>query len=93
FRERTLVNRERELANTVQLLARHFDQQFEDADTVATDLIDQINLAEITSPAMFRERMTGPTTNRFLRDKMSSVSYLGDIVIYDTEGEILNWSR
>jgi diguanylate cyclase (GGDEF)-like protein/PAS domain S-box-containing protein len=93
FRERTLVNRERELANTVQLLARHFDQQFEDADTVAADLIDQINLAEITSPAMFRERMTGPTTNRFLRDKISSVSYLGDIVIYDSEGEILNWSR
>ncbi|MBR0968707.1 EAL domain-containing protein [Bradyrhizobium diazoefficiens] len=93
FRERTLVNRERELANTVQLLARHFDQQFEDADTVAADLIEQINLAEITSPAMFRERMTGPVPNRFLRDKISSVSYLGDIVIYDSEGEILNWSR
>ena len=28
FRERTLANRERELENTVQLIARHFDQQF-----------------------------------------------------------------
>ena len=35
FRERTLSNRERELENTVQLIARHFDQQFEDSDVVA----------------------------------------------------------
>lgn len=93
FRERTLANRERELENTVQLIARHFDQQFEDADVVAADLIGQINLQEITSPAMFRERMSGPKTNQMLRDKISSVSYLGDIVIYDADGEIINWSR
>ncbi|MGY2931551.1 diguanylate cyclase (GGDEF)-like protein/PAS domain S-box-containing protein [Bradyrhizobium sp. GM6.1] len=41
FRERTLTNRERELENTVQLIARHFDQQFEDADVVAADVIGQ----------------------------------------------------
>ena len=93
FRERTLANRERELENTVQLIARHFDQQFEDADIVAADLIGQINLPEITSPAMFRERMSGPKTNQMLRDKISAVSYLGDIVIYDADGDIINWSR
>ena len=47
FRERTLVNRERELENTVQLIARHFDQQFEDSDVVATDVIGQMNLPDI----------------------------------------------
>ena len=30
FRERALANSERELENTVLLLTRHFDQQFED---------------------------------------------------------------
>ena len=30
FRERALSNNERELENTVLLLTRHFDQQFED---------------------------------------------------------------
>src|ERR1700759_1364893 len=58
FRERTLTNRERELENTVQLIARHFDQQFEDSDVVAADLIGQMHLPEITSPQMFRERMS-----------------------------------
>ncbi|QQO14593.1 EAL domain-containing protein [Bradyrhizobium diazoefficiens] len=93
FRERTLVNRERELENTVQLIARHFDQQFEDSDVVAGDLIGQMNLPEITSAAMFRERMSGSAANQMLRSKISSVSYLGDIAIYDADGELINWSR
>jgi PAS domain-containing protein len=93
FRERTLANRERELENTVQLIARHFDQQFQDSDVVAADLIGQMNLPEINSPAMFRERMSGATANQMLRSKISSVSYLGDIAIYDADGELINWSR
>ncbi|WP_026202191.1 EAL domain-containing protein [Bradyrhizobium sp. WSM2793] len=93
FRERTLANRERELENTVQLIARHFDQQFEDSDVVAADLIGQMSLTEITSPTMFRERMSGAAANQMLRSKISSVSYLGDIAIYDADGELINWSR
>ena len=71
FRERTLANRERELENTVQLIARHFDQQFEDSDVVAADLIGQMNLVEISSPAMFRERMSGPAAHQMLRRPLS----------------------
>ncbi|WP_407120519.1 EAL domain-containing protein [Bradyrhizobium sp. STM 3561] len=93
FRERALANRERELENTVQLIARHFDQQFQDSDSVAADVIEQMNLPEITSPAMFRERISGPATNQMLRSKIGSVSYLGDIAIYDADGELINWSR
>ncbi|OAF08259.1 diguanylate cyclase [Bradyrhizobium centrolobii] len=93
FRERTLANRERELQNTVQLITRHFDQQFEDSDLVAADLIGQMHLPEITSPEMFRERMSGPAANQMLRGKVGAVSYLGDIAIYDADGELINWSR
>ncbi|QAU50494.1 EAL domain-containing protein [Bradyrhizobium guangzhouense] len=93
FRERTLANRERELENTVQLIARHFDQQFEDSDVVAAELIGQMHLPDITSPQMFRERMSGPEANRMLRSRISAVSYLGDVAIYDADGEIISWSR
>src|SRR5581483_1715197 len=93
FRERTLANRARELENTVPLIARHFDQQFEDSDIVAADLIGQMHLPEITSPQMFRERMSGPEVNRILRSRIGAVSYLGDIAIYDSDGEIISWSR
>jgi hypothetical protein len=39
FRERALHSSERELENTVLLLARHFDQQLEDFEAVQKDLI------------------------------------------------------
>ena len=42
FRERALANSERELENTVLLLTRHFDQQFEDSDTIAADVTGRI---------------------------------------------------
>ena len=42
FRERALSNSERELENTVLLLTRHFDQQFEDSKTIAGNLIAQL---------------------------------------------------
>ena len=47
FRERALVNSERELENTVLLLARHFDQQFEDSEIIASDVIAQMQISEI----------------------------------------------
>jgi diguanylate cyclase (GGDEF)-like protein/PAS domain S-box-containing protein len=93
FRERALVNSERELENTVLLLTRHFDQQFEDSDTVAADLIAQMNLSDITSPEIFRERMSNPEAHRMLAGKISAVSYLGDIAIYDAAGDLIAWSR
>src|ERR1039458_4186706 len=40
FRERALVNSERELENTVLLLARHFDQQLEQLDIVQRQLVE-----------------------------------------------------
>ena len=49
FRERALLNSERELENTVLLLARHFDQQFEDSDTIAADVIARLHVSDIAS--------------------------------------------
>ena len=49
FRERALVNSERELENTVLLLARHFDQQFEDSNTIAADVISRLQISGFAS--------------------------------------------
>src|SRR4051794_13561771 len=50
FRERAISNSERELENTVLLVARHFDQQFEDAETITADVISKLRSFEISSP-------------------------------------------
>ena len=92
YRERALNNGERELENTVLLLSRHFDQEMEDAESVATNLISQLELSGIASPGIFRERMSGPDAHRMLKSKVSVLSYLDDVNIYDYKGDLINSS-
>jgi diguanylate cyclase (GGDEF)-like protein/PAS domain S-box-containing protein len=91
FRERALGNSERELENTVLLLTRHFDQQFEDSETLATDLIAQLQISGLASAEMFRERMSGPEAHQIFKSK--GLSFLGDVSLFDSEGTLINWSR
>ena len=58
FRERALSNSERELENTVLLLTRHFDQQFEDCEIISTNLIAQMQFSGMASPEIFKSRMS-----------------------------------
>jgi diguanylate cyclase (GGDEF)-like protein/PAS domain S-box-containing protein len=93
FRERALVNSERELKNAVQLLARHFDEQFEDSDAIAADVITRLRISDVDSPVMFKYRVASVDAQEILRSKGGALSYLGDISIFDSDGQIINWSR
>ena len=93
FRERALVSSERELENTVLLLSRHFDQQFEDSDTIAADIISRLQISGIGSDKEFKERIASTEAHEILRAKADVLSYLGDISIFDSNGELINWSR
>ena len=93
FRERALANGERELENTVLLLTRHFDQQFEDSDTIAADVIARLHIPGIASSEAFREWISSAEAHEILRSKAGVLSYLGDISIYGADGEMINWSR
>ena len=63
FRERALNSSERELENTVLLLARHFDQQLEDFEVIQKDLVAQIESSGITSQRGFQAQMSGSATS------------------------------
>src|SRR5258708_6209345 len=93
FRERALGNSERELQNTVLLLTRHFEQQFEDSETIATDVISQLQISGIASSERFRERMSSPQTHEILRSKTAGLSYLGDISILGSRGDLMTWAQ
>jgi diguanylate cyclase (GGDEF)-like protein/PAS domain S-box-containing protein len=92
FRERALGNSERELKNAVLLLARHFDQQFEDSDIIANNLISQMHISGIDSPEIFRSQMSGSEAHLALKSKVSVLSYIGDILIFDADGNLINSS-
>ena len=93
FRERALRNSERELENTVLLLARHFDQQLEDFEVVQQDLIAYIQSNGITTS----ETATGAgcparDIHLMLKSKMDALSYVGGINVFDADGELINSS-
>ena len=54
FRERAIANSERELENTVRLLTRHFDQQFDDTEVIAADVIREMQVSRIETADAFR---------------------------------------
>src|SRR3979490_3384050 len=58
FRERALHNSERELENTVLLLARHFDQQLQDFEAVQKDLISFMRSSGIATAQNYKLPMT-----------------------------------
>jgi diguanylate cyclase (GGDEF)-like protein len=92
FRERALIDTERELANTVLLLAHHLDQQFEDFEVVQKDIVAYIRSTEVTSIDAFKREMTSRDTLEMLKNKSNGSSDVAGINIFDAEGALINSS-
>ena len=92
YRERALGNSERELENTVLLLSRHFEQQFEDYDAIAANLVTQMQIGSLRSSEQFRARMSTPAVHDMLRDRGDLSSHVGEVSIFDSEGRLINSS-
>ncbi|MDP3077773.1 EAL domain-containing protein [Bradyrhizobium sp.] len=92
FRERALTNSERELENTVLLLTRHFEQQFEDSEIVANDVIARMQFSEIDSPETFRIWMSSHDAHLILKSKVNLLSNIGTAGIFDADGKLINSS-
>jgi len=89
FRERTLNGNERELENTVLLLARHFDQQLEDFAVVLKDVAAQIQSDGIT-PERFRGQLGTLEWHEKLRTKVGAYSDIAGINMFDADGTLIN---
>jgi diguanylate cyclase (GGDEF)-like protein/PAS domain S-box-containing protein len=92
FRDRALRNSERELENTVLLLARHFDQRLEDFQVVQKDLIAFMRSSGIATPENYKRRMSGHDIHLMLKSKIEALSYVGGINVFDAEGNLINAS-
>ena len=92
FRERALNSSERELENTVLLLARHFDQQLEDFEIIQKDLIAYMRSSGIASREDYKRRMSGQDIHLMLKAKLGALSYVGGVNIFDADGVLINAS-
>jgi diguanylate cyclase (GGDEF)-like protein len=93
FRQRALENSERELENTVLLLARHFDQQLNDFEIVLNDVADEIAAAGIASPEEFRKYMSAPEMQVRLKARVGGSSDATALTVYDDGGWLINTSE
>jgi diguanylate cyclase (GGDEF)-like protein/PAS domain S-box-containing protein len=92
FRDRALRNSERELENTVLLLARHFDQQLEDFQVVQKDLIAFMRVSGIATAENYKRRMSGRDIHLMLKSKIEALSYVGGVNVLDADGNLINAS-
>jgi len=91
FRERALNSNERELENTVLLVARHFDQQLEDFTVILKDVAAQIRSDRMT-PEAFAGQLATLEWHETLRSRIGSYSDLAGINVFDTNGTLINSS-
>ena len=92
FRERALDNSKRELENTVLLLARHFDQQFEDFGAIQEDLIAYMHSGEIDTSEHYSRRMSSPDIHLMLKAEIGALPYVGGVNLFDSDGALINSS-
>jgi hypothetical protein len=92
FRQRALDNSKRELENTVLLLSRHFDQQLDDFGAVQEDLIAYVQSHGVDSADQYKRRMSSLDIHLMLKAKLSALSYVGGINIFDADGVLINSS-
>jgi diguanylate cyclase (GGDEF)-like protein len=93
FRERALNSSQRELENTVLLLARHFDQQLEDFTVIQKDIVAQVRRAGIDSPDVFRRQLATPEWHEVLRARVAGYSDIAGVNVFDAEGVLINSSE
>jgi diguanylate cyclase (GGDEF)-like protein len=96
FRERALNTSERELDNTVLLLANHFDQQFDEFEAVQKEVIAYIRSTGIASSEEFKHRMSGPQMREILLSKSNGSPDISGLNIFDADGTLINstiWPR
>jgi diguanylate cyclase (GGDEF)-like protein len=93
FRERALNNSERELENTVLLLARHFDRELHEFEAVQSDVVRRIERSGVASPEEFRRQVSGERFHANLRGLADGLSEVAGIHVFDANGQLINSSQ
>jgi diguanylate cyclase (GGDEF)-like protein len=91
FRERAVQGTLRELSNTVLLVARHFDQQFDEFQQPIRSTVRHLQQAarDATEPV---EVLRGPALGDWLQSKVPETADLSGVNVFDRDGTLVNSS-
>jgi diguanylate cyclase (GGDEF)-like protein len=93
FRQRALDNSERELENTVLLLARHFDRELNNFEMVQKGLVGRIQSTGVGSPDAFARQMSGIDVHLALLADLSAGADVASLNVFDANGQLINSSQ
>ena len=93
FRERALSNSERELQNTVLLLARHFDRELHDFEDVQRDVVRRIERSDFSSSENLRRQISNEQFHVALQEVIDGLSDVAPIDVFDASGQMINSSQ
>jgi diguanylate cyclase (GGDEF)-like protein len=91
FRERALSTSEHQLENTVLLLARHFDQQFEELSRIQRSIETYMQTVGVNTPSDFARIMAGEAVYQMLRTQTGD-SHTGNLTLVAANGRVVNSS-
>jgi len=91
FRDRAIRSAERDLENAVLMLARHFDQQFDDFGVVQTAVAAKAQ--GIRSTDDFKRQMSADEMYLSLKTMLEGATDATGVNIYDADGVLINTSE
>ncbi|MBS0532232.1 MAG: EAL domain-containing protein [Proteobacteria bacterium] len=91
FRERAISTSEHQLDNTVRVLARHFDQQFEELSRIQRSIETYMRTVGVRTPEDFSRMMSSADVHEMLRSQTGD-SYTGDLTLVNSDGKLINSS-
>ncbi|MBN9007789.1 MAG: EAL domain-containing protein [Rhizobiales bacterium] len=91
FRHRAIATSEHQLENTVLLLARHFDQQFEGLARIQRSIETYMRAVGVETPNQFARIMAGEDVHQILRSQTGD-SHTGNLTLVNVDGRVINSS-
>jgi len=93
FRQSAIDSGRESLESAVQLLARHFDREFEDFSVLQKSIIAEMEGHGIASPDVFRGEMATLAMHKMLRAKANGWSDIAGANVFDSDGVLINSSK
>ncbi|MDI1344737.1 MAG: EAL domain-containing protein [Pseudolabrys sp.] len=93
LRDRDLANSERELSNTVLVLAEHTDKAFKSLELVQSAVVERIQSLGITSSEELERNMSGQDAHLRFKQQISGLKHVDAIGLINADGELVGDSR
>ncbi len=88
-----LANSQREINNLGIVLAEQTSRTIQSVDLVLREVLARTSSLGIHAPEQFRSKLTGETIRQFLSGQLRNLPQVETIVLIDSNGTLLNWSR